>query len=451
MVANAPDAGRAGLDMMDKQELGEEVMAPAARTLLMVALFALAMASTADAQTQAAPGRLPTGALYGDQDLSPFYRWAQALPDKPGVLLREEAAPSTPVIAAAGKAARILYTSTDVRWRSGIVAVSGTLYVPKGTLPAGGWPLVAWAHGTLGVADRCAPSWAGHKPRDAAYIDKWLENGFAVVTTDYQGLGGPGPHAYLNWQSEGRSVLDAVRAALSSQAGTIANRVVITGQSQGSGAAIGATRLAPTYAPDIGLKAAVATGVISYFPEAAHTAPPLAVPSPAFAVLLMVGGALPDDAPTPDAMMSEKGKPLLTAAREACSPDVAAVAKRDHIDSQDAFSSSSKDFTTHLLSVVDMSPVKLPVPILLGTGLADSLVPPKHQYGAVAALCAAGSSVLWKGYAGATHNGGLHASFDDALAFARNALAGKPAETNCASVTEPGDPGAPAPGLAFND
>jgi len=408
-------------------------MAPTAKALLIAALLASSVSTVVEAQTGAAPGRLPTGPLYGDEDLSSFYRWTQALPEKPGVLLREEAAPANPEIVLAAKAARILYTSTDVRWRSGILPVSGTLYLPMGVPPAGGWPLVAWAHGTLGVADRCAPSWTGHKPRDAAYINKWLESGFAVVTADYQGLGGPGPHAYLNWESEGRSVLDAARAALSSQAGTIANKVIVTGQSQGSGAAIGATRLAPTYAPDIGLKATVATGVISSFPAAAHKAPPLAVASPAYAALLMVGGALPDDSPAPDTMMSEKGKPLLAAARQGCSPDV------------------SPDLAAHLIRVVDMSPVKLPVPILLGTGLADSLVPPKHQYGAVAALCAAGSSVVWKEYPGATHNGGLHASFADAVAFAKDALAGKPMESNCASTTEPGNPGAPAAGLPFND
>ena len=426
-------------------------MARKITTLLITSVVAVITASAVEAQTPSPAGRLPTGPLYGDQDLSPFYRWPQALPENPGVLLREEAAPSNLEITAAGKAARILYTSTDARWRSGIIPVSGTLYLPKGSPPAGGWPLLAWAHGTLGVADRCAPSWAGHKPRDATYINKWLENGFAVVATDYQGLGGPGPHAYLNWESEGRSVLDAVRAARSSQAGTIANQVVITGQSQGSGAAIGATRIAPTYASEIGLKGTVATGVVSYFPEAAHKAPPLSISSPSYAVLLMVGGAMPDQAPLPDAMMSEKGKALLAAAREGCSSDVSAVAKRDQIDFSGAFSDPPKDFTAHLVDVVNMSPVKLPVPIMLGTGLADSLVPPKHQYGAVAALCAADNSVLWKAYAGATHNGGVHASFPDALAFFRTAIAGKRSETNCSSVAEPGEPGSPAPGLAYND
>ena len=417
------------------------------RAISISALLLLIAAATASAQT----GQLPTGPLYGDQNLSPFYRWTEALPAKPGVLLRAEAAPANPEITLAGKAERILYTSTDVRWRSGIVPVSGTLYLPKGTAPAGGWPLVAWAHGTLGVADRCAPSWAGHKPRDAEYINKWLQAGFAVVATDYQGLGGPGPHAYLNWESEGRSVLDAARAAQSSQASGIANKVIITGQSQGSGAALGATRLQPTYAPELGLKATIATGVISYFPAAAHKAPPLAVPSPAYAALLMVGGALPDDSPAPDALMTDKGKALLAAARSVCSSDVGTLAKRELIDSANAYVTIPTDFAAHLLHVTDMTPVKMPVPVMLGTGAADSLVPPRHQYGAVAALCEAGSSILWKEYAGATHNGGLHASFNDALAFANAALAGKPPQTNCASVKEPGEPGKAAPGLAFND
>src|ERR1700756_33059 len=212
-----------------------------------VAVLVAAMAGSA----QAASPPLPVGTVVGDMDLSPFYRWREALPAKPGVMLRQELAPANAEITNASLAERILYTSTDLRWKSGIVPVSGTLYLPKGTPPAGGWPLVSWAHGTLGVADICAPSWAGHKPRDATYIQRWLENGFAVVATDYQGLGGPGPHPYLIWEAEGRSVLDAARAALSAHADKLAPRVFITGQSQGSGAALGATRIAPTYASDV--------------------------------------------------------------------------------------------------------------------------------------------------------------------------------------------------------
>ena len=38
------------------------------------------------------------------------------------------------------------------------VAVSGTVAVPKGKAPKGGWPVITWAHGTVGIADACAPS-----------------------------------------------------------------------------------------------------------------------------------------------------------------------------------------------------------------------------------------------------------------------------------------------------
>jgi hypothetical protein len=134
---------------------------------------------------------LPVGPQVGDQDLSPFYRWNSALPDKPGVMLREEPMKHQPEIAAA-QSRRILYTSRDVRWDAGIVPVSGTLYFPQGRAPSGGWPLVAWAHGTLGVADTCAPSWTGHAPRDASYINKWLQQGLPSSQRIIRGLAGRG-------------------------------------------------------------------------------------------------------------------------------------------------------------------------------------------------------------------------------------------------------------------
>src|ERR1044072_8390781 len=96
------------------------------------------------AQADAGSATLPVGPQWGDQDLSPFYRWTEALPSGPGVMLREEALPAQPEITKAALARRILYSSTDLRWHAGIVPVSGTLYLPAGEPPAGGWPLVAW-------------------------------------------------------------------------------------------------------------------------------------------------------------------------------------------------------------------------------------------------------------------------------------------------------------------
>jgi len=401
----------------------------------------------------AAAELLPQGPTVGDQDLSPFYRWTGALPEKPGLMLRQEGLPDQPEIVAAATARRILYTSTDARWRSGIIPVSGTLYLPKRAAPQGGWPLVAWAHGTLGASDRCAPSWSRHRPRDGEYINNWLEQGFAVVATDYQGLGGPGPHPYLNWGAEGRSVLDAARAALGQSNGQIANTIIITGQSQGSGASLGATRLAPSYAPDLNIKASIATGIISAFPPAdkkpsSEQSFARSVP-PQLTILMMIGGALGDDAIKPDDLVTEVGKPMLQAAREGCNAELAQVVRSNGL----TLANSLKDpeIADRLSAVIDMSPVRMPVPVFLATGLADKSIYPQRQYAAVAALCAAGSHVVWKAYAGVSHNGTVHAAYPDELAFVQAALAGNPMQSNCAAIADPGLPGDPLPGFKFND
>jgi predicted esterase len=93
----------------------------------------------------------------------------------------------------------------------------------------------------------------------------------------------------------------------------------------------------------------------------------------------------------------------------------------------------------------------MPIPVFLGTGLADKLIPAQRQYAAVTALCGAGSHVVWKAYAGVTHNGTVHAAYADELAFVQAALAGNPMPSNCASISDPGLPGDPLPGFKFND
>ena len=143
----------------------------------------------------------------------------------------------------------VLYRSTGVDGKP--VAVSGTVSVPKGQAPKGGWPVITWGHGTTGIADACAPS------RDSAsnpahgliayaypLLQRWLKAGYAVVRTDYEGLGTPGDHPYLIGRSEGYSMLDTVRAARKLDK-RLGRRVIIAGHSQGGQAALWAASLAP--------------------------------------------------------------------------------------------------------------------------------------------------------------------------------------------------------------
>ena len=129
--------------------------------------------------------------------------------------------------------------------------VSGVLVAPDGPAPAGGRPVVTWAHGTTGTADICAPSKAKDVASTLPDIAEFVRDGYVVVATDYEGLGTPGLHPYLVGESEGRGVLDAgTLLATSPDAHADAN-VAIYGYSQGGHAVLFAGQIAPTYAPDL--------------------------------------------------------------------------------------------------------------------------------------------------------------------------------------------------------
>ena len=142
---------------------------------------------------QPPPGAV-RGPAHGDAGVSDFYAWKEKVPRVPGRLLRQEPLPDQLMLTNAAKGLRVLYTSTDGIDGKSPIAVSGAIYPPKGTPPAGGWPIVAWAHGTTGTADVCAPSWMERGTRDTDYLNAWLGQGYAVVASDYQGLGTPGGH-----------------------------------------------------------------------------------------------------------------------------------------------------------------------------------------------------------------------------------------------------------------
>jgi hypothetical protein len=107
---------------------------------LPVAVVAAGLLATPLARAAEAPAPDP---MQGDGRVSAFYTWAGAIPDTPGQMLRREALDPTLGLAMAGAQFRILYSSADGRDGKTPVAVSGAFFLPKGTPPDGGWPLVA--------------------------------------------------------------------------------------------------------------------------------------------------------------------------------------------------------------------------------------------------------------------------------------------------------------------
>ena len=137
------------------------------------------------------------------------------------------------------------------------MAVSGVIAAPEDA-GAGPHRFISWAHGTTGLIDSTAPSQGGALTLDVDLLFRYVDDGFVVVATDYDGLGTPGPHPYLVGESEGRSVLDAARAARSFIGPQETDAVVLAGHSQGGHAALFAAELAPTYAADLPVVGTVA-------------------------------------------------------------------------------------------------------------------------------------------------------------------------------------------------
>ncbi|WP_230592659.1 lipase family protein [Rhodococcoides fascians] len=174
-------------------------------------------------------------------------------------------------------AARVVYTST-----SGVDGseqrVSGTVFAPEGTAPEGGWPIIAYGHGTTGVLEDCGPSTDPELLGSSQIVAALVRSGHVVAVSDYQGLGLDGTyHPYLDARTVGNNLIDSVRAARKLVPNT-STRWASFGGSQGGQASWAANELARSYgegldmvgsvslvpAADItGLAAAAASGTLT--------------------------------------------------------------------------------------------------------------------------------------------------------------------------------------------
>jgi len=371
----------------------------------------------------------------GDGGVSAFYTWQDDIPDKPGQVLRQEPLDSELGLVNAGQQLRILYGSTDGIGGKAPVAVSGAVFLPEGTPPTGGWPLVAWAHGTTGVADVCAPSWRERYPYEAVYLSAWLTAGYAVVATDYQGLGTPGPHPYLATRPEAYSVLDSVRAALRAFPTQLANRIVLAGFSQGAGAAFASAGLSREYAPELGVKGAVAIGV-PYFSAATFRNRPRGDtnqpdPTLAYTLYLALFSMRIDPALTPERLFSARALPLLAQARTTCVRSLFSDVLAAGLSRVAARGPDWAAMYPPLRPYLEYPTLKLPAPLFVGTGGRDADAPPPIQAALVRDACAAGTTVEAHLYTRRNHVDSVAASFPDALTFARKVVADEPIRPVC--------------------
>lgn len=351
-------------------------------------------------------GCAPTQATRIEEDLGArpyvgdFYRVPSPLPaGAPGSLIATEEAPGQPGGAAAW---RILFRSTDLNGKP--VVNSGLVVVPGTPAPAGGRTIVSWGHPTTGSAEKCAPSRFFDPYVFVEGLTDLLARGYAVVYTDYTGMGVPGPDSYLIGDTEGRNVLDAARAAKALLGADGSDRVVLWGHSQGGQAVLFAAQLAASYAPDLDLRAAAvaapATDLASLLRADIGDVSGVSIASYAFTAFSDVYDEPLQSILTPaavDALPAMAGFCLLTqnaALHDVAKPLIGKFLTADPETTQP---------WAGLLAQNTPGASRIGVPLFVAQGLSDELVRPSATDAFVAREKAEGGAVTYDRIPGATH------------------------------------------------
>jgi acetyl esterase/lipase len=295
-------------------------------------------------------------------------------------------------------------------------AVSGTVSVPAGQPPAGGWPVLSWAHGGTGVADICAPSRdaPGHPSHIYAQIadamlNLWVGRGWVVVKTDYQGLGTPGRHPYLVGAAAARDAVDIVVAARQLFP-AIGRRWIVMGHAQGGHAALFAASLAqagsPGVDPGLDLAGAVAiapaAGAADALAELLDGRAPVAALG--FLALALLGAAAADPALRLDQLLTQPALGLLAMAETSGVDDLLAAGARPPLAPGDVFRpGADTEPLRQVLAANDPARLRLRVPVLIVQGSDDPITSPAGTDRLTRSLSAAGAALDYHVYPGRGH------------------------------------------------
>jgi fermentation-respiration switch protein FrsA (DUF1100 family) len=370
-------------------------------------------ASTSAASTVPAPIGLPA-----------FYSVPKPLPHKFGQLIKSQVAPQQPV--ANATIYQVMYTGDGPKGKS--VAVTGLVVVPNGTAPAGGWPIVAWGHGTNGMADVCAPSL--QSDGSIPGLSNLINHGYAVVSSDYQGEGTPGLMPYIVGAAAAGDTIRIVSAAHSIPGVTLSNQYVVWGHSEGGQTAM-FSLYGSSYYNNIADTNLQEVGVVAGAPPALFSALyNFLVTSPYDYYLLMVAGSFQSyygkQAAPVKTIMSKAGRKLLSVLDQGCSGYV-----KDAVNAAIAAAPGST-----FASFVTTNPYSLPtwktlldendpgqfstpssVPLLMIQGGNDAQIPAFLGQYLQGHECGIGQqSQRWE-YSGQSHAGVISPSFDDMMTW----------------------------------
>ncbi len=345
------------------------------------------------------------------QAASAFYVPPSPLPPaEHGAVIRTLPLDDAAALPSAARNLVVLYHSRTIDGRD--IVVSGTIAMPKGKAPAGGWPVTTWGHGTTGIGPLCAPSRDtpdgpehGFLALKQTMMDDYIKRGYVVVGTDYEGLGGPGLHPFLQGVSEGRGIIDIVRAARALDA-QIGSRYVVIGHSQGGQAELFAASLGPAYAPELKLIGNAAMAPASHIAATVQAMTRDDKPSYALGYAMYVLQSFASNHPAIDLnkILTPEALAHLPQTRVDCISKTVSEGYWATAIPKDQFIAGA-DLSDVLKIAAENDPgtLRIAAPTLVLQGTADDTVMPAWTDAVVRALCKNGNGVSYKVYPGATH------------------------------------------------
>ncbi len=354
-----------------------------------------------------------------------------------GTLLRYQPVGPVPGAGAGATLWRILYLTRTATGSS--VVGSGYVAVPGRAAPAGGYPVIAWAHGTTGMARACAPSlFATSLPGGlhhlvlAPYLAALVDQGYLVTAADYPGLGTPGALGYYAGLGEGYAVLDAIRASQGLESWHASGPVVILGHSQGGHAALFAGQLAAGYTSEQRIVGVVAAAPVTSMTGIAAAAAATSQPVNADVLLTLVSWSRTYPGVPLEQLLTPSAVAGIGQLNAMC--DTAVTDAYHHTPSAAVFAPGAATNPALVGLGRANSPGDMPTgaPILIVQGSADDEVSVSRTASFVAHVCAVQPDRLtYRVLDGATHEGVLTAARSEILGWIGARFAGQPAPTGC--------------------